>query len=167
MTAPLLLWLNGGPGVSSLLGLFAENGPFDVADENGRKLRHRADAWTDKYIMLYVDQPVGTGFRFTNSDNGYARNMRDVTRDFLEFLRQFFKLFDNLRNNEFYLIGESYAGRYLPSIGAALVNDRAAHSWNVKGIMLGNAYIDPINQVEYAELLYNIGECRITTCSTK
>jgi vitellogenic carboxypeptidase-like protein len=29
--APLVLWINGGPGASSMFGLFLENGPIRVS----------------------------------------------------------------------------------------------------------------------------------------
>ncbi|KAH9368024.1 hypothetical protein HPB48_022290 [Haemaphysalis longicornis] len=68
--------------------------------------------WTQRYSVLYVDQPVGTGFSFTDDEAGYARNLTDVGRDMLEFLQQFFTLFDHYNQNEFYITGESYAGAY-------------------------------------------------------
>ena len=60
-SAPLLLWLNGGPGCSSLFGLFTENGPYFVP--SGLRPVSRNISWTKHFNMLYIDQPVGTGFR--------------------------------------------------------------------------------------------------------
>ena len=57
--APLVIWLQGGPGGSSLFGLFAENGPFNV-DKN-MNLVYRNFSWTDSLNVLYFDNPVGTG----------------------------------------------------------------------------------------------------------
>jgi carboxypeptidase C (cathepsin A) len=61
---PLILWLNGGPGCSSMDGLWLENGPFRLKKSDGDSSNwtidvnkhswHMAPAWT-----LYVDQPVG------------------------------------------------------------------------------------------------------------
>ena len=56
MSAPVLLWLQGGPGLSSLFGLFNEQGPL-VIDRKG--LPHpRNVTWNSIYHMLYIDNPV-------------------------------------------------------------------------------------------------------------
>lgn len=106
----MVLWLQGGPGGSSLFGLFSEHGPYRVAEGGVPQLR--PITWANKFSMLYVDNPVGTGFSFTKKDEGYARNQTDVGRDLLEALQQFFTLFYELAHNDFYASGESYAGAY-------------------------------------------------------
>lgn len=108
-TAPVILWLQGGPGASSLFGLFTENGPFLVTKTG--KVKKRKYSWQTNHNMIYIDNPTGTGFSFTDKDEGYARNEVDVGRDLHEALKQFFTLFPDLVNNDFYLSGESYAGK--------------------------------------------------------
>ncbi|KAL1421165.1 hypothetical protein MTO96_023335 [Rhipicephalus appendiculatus] len=76
--APVVLWLQGGPGGSSLFGLFVEHGPYLVAKGGVPELRDTT--WAQRYSMLYIDNPVGAGFSFTQDDNGYARNEEDVGR---------------------------------------------------------------------------------------
>ena len=61
--APLLIWLNGGPGVSSLLGLFYENGPLEQETEEPFGMKRRNSTWVGPFSVLYIDQPVGVGFR--------------------------------------------------------------------------------------------------------
>lgn len=56
-TAPVVLWLQGGPGASSLIGLFGENGPFSVKTKHGLKLRKYS--WTVNHNVIYIDNPVG------------------------------------------------------------------------------------------------------------
>ena len=56
--APLVIWLQGGPGGSSMFGLFAEMGPFN-ANASLKLVKREAGAWTDKYAMLFIDNPVG------------------------------------------------------------------------------------------------------------
>ncbi|KAH6930252.1 hypothetical protein HPB50_012264 [Hyalomma asiaticum] len=155
--APVSLWLQGGPGTSSLEGLFVEHGPYYI-DENG-DAQLRDVTWTRTISMLYVDNPVGTGFSFTESEEGYATNQDDVSRDMLEMLQQFFTLFSDYSSNDFYLSGESYAGKYVPSIGAALheSRDQLRVPINFKGIAVGNGMTDPLTMLLYGEFLYYIG----------
>uniref|UniRef100_A0A023GNB7 Carboxypeptidase n=1 Tax=Amblyomma triste TaxID=251400 RepID=A0A023GNB7_AMBTT len=156
--APVILWMQGGPGTSSLLGLFKEHGPYDLS-EDGTQAKFRELTWTKRYSMLYVDQPVGTGYSFTDSDAGYARNQTDVGRDLLEFVQQFFTLFGELAQNEFYISGESYAGKYVPTLGAALHEnaDTMRVKINFRGIAFGNGITDPINMMGFGEFIYGIG----------
>lgn len=155
-SAPVILWLQGGPGSSSLFGLFAEHGPFVVADGGIPQLRKFA--WTSRFSMLYVDNPVGTGFSFTGKEQGYARNQTDVGRDMLEALQQFFTLFHELAGNEFYITGESYAGKYVPAVAYAIhtaIQPRV--QINLKGIAIGDGLVDPVSMLDYADYLYQIG----------
>ncbi|KAF7556320.1 hypothetical protein G7Z17_g1569 [Cylindrodendrum hubeiense] len=60
--SPLVIWLNGGPGASSMFGLFTENGPCYI----NRNLTSEPNpwSWNKDYNMLYIDQPVQTGFSY-------------------------------------------------------------------------------------------------------
>ena len=86
-----------------------EHGPYYV-DEN-RSLNIRPTSWNIPYNVLYIDQPAGTGFSFTDKEEGFATNQEDVARDLYEALQQFYKLFPHLNNNDLYVTGESYAGK--------------------------------------------------------
>nr|CAD7568807.1 unnamed protein product [Timema californicum] len=107
-SAPLLLWLQGGPGASSLMALFVENGPY-IVDTEG-ELQKRNINWALNHNIIYLDNPAGTGFSFTDSDLGYARNQTDVAENVYTALLQFFQLFPELQENDFYVTGESYGG---------------------------------------------------------
>lgn len=154
--APVVLWLQGGPGASSLFALFSENGPFIL--ETKDKVRRREHRWCRQFSVLYIDNPIGTGFSFTNSQ-GFARNETQVGKELYEALQQFFKLFPELQKNDFILTGESYAGKYVPAIGYTIMkrNSNAELKINLKGLAIGNGWIDPENQLEYADYLYQIG----------
>ncbi|XP_031635893.1 venom serine carboxypeptidase-like [Contarinia nasturtii] len=160
--APVLLWLQGGPGASSLFGLFAENGPYSVGPK--LKLISRTYSWHLNHNLIYIDNPVGTGFSFTDSDDGYAKNEKDVGENLLRALQQFFLLFPNLQKNAFFAAGESYAGKYVPAIGYAIYqdskredNDPQKPKINFKGLAIGNGFTDPIHQANYGDYLYQLG----------
>lgn len=153
-TAPLLLWLNGGPGTSSLLGLFEEHGPFIVNEDI--ELESREYYWTKNHHVIYIDSPVGTGFSYTDSEKGYSKNTDDVSRNLHEALEQFFKLWPNLKKNDLYLTGESYGGKYLPNLAHLIIKKRKFK--NFKGIAIGNGFTDPVMQVKGAgDYLYQQG----------
>ncbi|XP_077514994.1 putative serine carboxypeptidase CPVL [Amblyomma americanum] len=154
--APVVLWLQGGPGGSSLFGLFVEHGPYRVS--RGGVPRLRDTTWAQRYSMLYIDNPVGAGFSFTEDDRGYARNEVDVGRDLHEALQQFFTLFHEYAGNDFYATGESYAGKYVPAIAHAIDTAVAPRvKVNLRGIAIGDGMVDPETMCDYADFLYQIG----------
>ncbi|KAJ8687305.1 hypothetical protein QAD02_023099 [Eretmocerus hayati] len=156
-TAPVVLWLQGGPGATSLFGLFTENGPFSVT--RNQTLKTRKYSWNVNHNVIYIDNPVGTGYSFTENDLGYAVNETDVGRDMHTALVQFFNLFHELQPNEFFVTGESYAGKYVPSVSHAIkdYNIKAKIKINLQGLAIGNGLSDPYNQFHYGDYLYQIG----------
>ncbi|KAF2347083.1 Peptidase S10 serine carboxypeptidase, partial [Trinorchestia longiramus] len=155
--APVLIWLQGGPGGSSLFGLFSENGPFSV-DKN-LQLVYRNYSWTNTHNVLYFDNPVGTGFSFTKTDAGYATNEAAVGDALYSALQQFLTLFPELRRNELYVSGESYAGKYVPALSYAIHkhNPTAEDKINFKGMAIGDGLCDPVTMLDYGDFLYDIG----------
>nr|CAI5831222.1 unnamed protein product [Callosobruchus analis] len=154
---PVLVWLQGGPGSPSMLGLLAEHGPFGVNKDLNLVLREYA--WTKNHSVVYIDSPVGTGFSFTEDDNGYARNQTQVGNELYQALQQFFIIFPELRKNDFFVTGESYAGKYVPALAYTIhkKNREAKEKINLKGIAIGNGYTDPIHQTGYAAFVYALG----------
>lgn len=150
---PIAVWLNGGPGSSSLVGLFKENGPYRLTVEGN--LTVNEFSWNRNSSVLYVDNPVGAGFSYTDSLDCYCTNEMQVAANFLEFLNQFFLLFPNMKSNKFFLTGQSYAGKYIPAIAYAIFTQKA--DLRLDGIAIGNGLIDPINQLHYAEHFYQLG----------
>eukprot|EP00118_Oscarella_pearsei_P024816 m.306863 g.306863 ORF g.306863 m.306863 type:complete len:481 (+) comp41651_c0_seq1:1019-2461(+) len=156
--APVLLWLQGGPGATSLFGLFTEIGPIKLTAD--MKAMHMNVTWNSKYALLFIDNPVGVGFSFTGNEKAYATNEDDVARDLYSCLVQFFQVFTDYQKNDFYLTGESYAGKYLPAIGYKIhvENPSAELKINLKGISIGDGFCNPGEMVQaYALYLNQIG----------
>lgn len=151
---PVLLWLQGGPGSSSMYALFNENGPFKI--QNGT-VTLRNESWSSTHSVLYIDNPVGTGFSFTNG--GYAQNETIVGEGIYQALKQFFLLFPELQKNEFYVTGESYAGKYIPATAHTIHkhNQKSEFQINLKGLVIGNGLCDPEHQLLYGRYLYQLG----------
>ncbi|XP_053688751.1 venom serine carboxypeptidase [Sabethes cyaneus] len=155
--APVVLWLQGGPGASSLYGLFTENGPFSVGSD--MKLVPRKFSWHLNHHLIYIDNPVGAGFSFTDHDEGYSVNEEQVGANLHNALMQFFQLFPNLQSHNFFVTGESYAGKYVPAVAHTIhrQNDNSKVKINLKGLAIGNGLCDPFHQLYYGDYLYQLG----------
>lgn len=154
--APVIVWLQGGPGATSLYGLFTENGPLRVRHE---KFERRKYNWALSHHIIYIDNPVGTGFSFTNDTRGYCTDETQVGAQLYSTLIQFFQLFPELQSNKFFVTGESYGGKYVPALAYTIHknNPAAKIKINMKGIAIGNGLSDPEHQLLYGKYLYQIG----------
>ncbi|GLT88072.1 hypothetical protein SLE2022_061130 [Rubroshorea leprosula] len=117
---PLVLWLNGGPGCSSLgTGAFVEHGPFKT---NGETLIRNEFSWNKEANMLYLESPASVGFSHS-TNNSFFANLNDEVRawDNLVFLQRWFLQFPEYKNRDFYITGENYAGHYVPCFGSFAV----------------------------------------------
>ncbi|TKY60540.1 Serine carboxypeptidase 45 [Spatholobus suberectus] len=139
---PLVLWLNGGPGCSSLgVGAFSENGPFRP---NGEVLIKNEYSWNRETNMLYLETPVGVGFSYAKDDSSYeAVNDETTARDNLVFLQRWFNKFPQYRERDLFLAGESYAGHYVPQLAKLMLEiNKKEKIFNLKGIALGNPVLE-------------------------
>lgn len=156
-TTPLLLWTQGGPGLSALFGLLLENGPvgFALNDTGYPKFYLRNRTLQKKMNVLYVDLPVGAGFSFTTNQTGYPTKLDNVVDDVMKFFDQFFQLFPEYNARPLYLAGESYGARYSVGIAHRLLNNEGGLSLNLKGIIGGNGFLGPILDIaNSASFLY-------------
>jgi len=181
---PLLIWLNGGPGCSSMDGLFLENGPFRLINEGGWTIAINPHSWhTAPAYVLYIDQPVGTGLSFTKKKN-YCENDLQINIDFHYFLQQFFTMYKDIflatdkpvigkipdfpqytMKRPLFFSGESHAGHYIPSImdyilkKNDILDSKSAPSIliDISGGAIGNGWIDPYYQYGASEFAYAAG----------
>ena len=158
--APVILWLNGGPGASSLLGFYDELGPFGI--DSALSLVPRAVSWNRDAHLIAIDNPLGVGFSHTNSLARMATNQTTVGADLYSALSQFFDMFPELRKNAFYCTGESYGGKYVPAAAYTIHQRNAAaaagRQINLKGIAIGDGAFDPPTQFTgFGPLLFNTG----------
>ncbi|KAL0572767.1 hypothetical protein V5O48_009200 [Marasmius crinis-equi] len=111
--APWGIWLNGGPGSSSMAGFLYENGPVRIGNDGGAS--ENKHSWHHVADYFWIDQPVGTGYA-TADAGGYVADEDQIGQDFMGFLGNLVKVFPNLAGRPLYLTGESYAGTYIPYI---------------------------------------------------
>ena len=108
---PLLLWLTGGPGGSSMLGMLQEIGPC-LINEYGNGTMHNKYGWNANANLLFIDQPAGVGFSYLDKDEPVPSNSFTAAADLHLFLQMFVsKVFPNLLDRPFHISGESYAVR--------------------------------------------------------
>ncbi|KAJ4792648.1 Carboxypeptidase [Rhynchospora pubera] len=143
---PLVLWLNGGPGCSSVAyGVAEEVGPFHI-NRDGKSVYLNPHSWNQVANMLFVDSPVGVGYSYSNNSKDLVTNGDKRTAyDSLAFLEKWFERYPQFKGRELYLVGESYAGHYVPQLAQAIVHSQksgGSNSINLKGYMVGNALTD-------------------------
>ncbi|KAF5789942.1 putative carboxypeptidase D [Helianthus annuus] len=144
-TKPLVLWLNGGPGCSSMMGAMTELGPFRI-NSDGKTLFMNDYAWSNVANMLFLESPAGVGFSYSNTTSDYDRSGdKNTADDAYVFLVNWLERFPQYKTRDFYITGESYAGHYVPQLAyAILLNNKKTNQTiiNIKGIAIGNAWID-------------------------
>lgn len=133
-TDPVVLWLNGGPGCSSLDGFLSENGPFHV-NKNGDRLYENPFSWNKIANILYLESPAGVGYSYSD-DKNYKTDDDQVAEDNYKSLQSFFVKFPNFTKNEFFIIGESYGGIYVPTLSLLVATGTA--KINFTGFGVGN-----------------------------
>ncbi|KAK8084779.1 serine carboxypeptidase [Apiospora hydei] len=163
-----VIWLNGGPGCSSEDGAMMEIGPFRTKDKE--TLVPNNGSWHEFANLLFVDNPVGTGYSFVDTNN-YLHELDEMADQFVTFLEKWFKLFPQYEHDDLYIAGESFAGQHIPYIARAILkrnkspqivgspnNPTDMHSWNLKGILIGNGWVSPPEQYEaYLTYAYEKG----------
>ncbi|KAL1213364.1 Serine carboxypeptidase-like 47 [Cardamine amara subsp. amara] len=148
-TDPVVIWLSGGPGCSSSVALFYENGPFTISED--LSLSRNEFGWDKVSNIIYVDQPVGTGFSYTSDISDLRHDETGVSNDLYDFLQAFFKEHPKFAKNDFYITGESYAGHYIPALASRIHSGNKKKEGiliNLKGFAIGNGLTNP--EIQYA-----------------
>ena len=143
---PLVLWLNGGPGCSSLDGWANEHGPMQLKEDG--KFHLNEYSWNRAANMIYLESPGDVGFSYIDSKLDYELYVDDevTASDNLNALIDFFKKFPTMKSKDFYISGESYGGIYVPTLAYKIIkyNEKLAESEKIKlkGILVGNGVAD-------------------------
>jgi len=162
---PILLWLQGGPGCSGMIGNFFELGPWRIEGPDLR-LHQNAAPWNRVFGVLFLDSPIGSGFSIAPSEDHIPTNQEEVAKDLYAALQAFFNLNPLFRGRPFLLAGESYAGKYVPSLGLYMLNkldnkgkeEERALPLRLDGLAIGNGLTHPVVQVQsHAYVAYAVG----------
>lgn len=143
-TDPVILWLNGGPGCSSLIGLFQELGPSRILPN--QTVEFNPYSWNSNASVIFIDQPVNVGYSYSNSNS--TDSTLAAADDLYALLTLFFHEFPEYSKQDFHISGESYAGHYIPGLAYRIVSDETPDV-NLKSILVGNGLTDPYTQYAY------------------
>ncbi|RLM96119.1 hypothetical protein BBO99_00004536 [Phytophthora kernoviae] len=165
--APLVIWLNGGPGCSSMQGLFLGNSPFKLVDES--TIAENKHSWHHSANLLFVDQPVGTGMSYTRGNN-YRSEETAIAEDFYQFVSKFLQRHSEYlsgnsgsmqRSRPVYIFGESHAGRWIPQFSEYILKRNSDPNnqlmIDLEGIGIGNGWVHPRIQYEYSDYAHGLG----------
>lgn len=126
---PVSIWLQGGPGSTSFFGLLTELGPYNLNLDGELELREYS--WNRNSSVIFIDNPVGTGYSYTGRQSCYATEQTQVGRDVVNALEQFFEVFPEYKANDFFVTGESFGGHYVPAVAYTIHTSNS--SINLKG----------------------------------
>jgi serine carboxypeptidase 1 len=143
-TRPLVIYLQGGPGATSLFGDFLENGPQKLLVN--MSVVEREHTWTNHANMLYIDNPVGTGFSYTKDPRGFSTTDQGVADNLITFILSWQNTFSEFQNRDLWVFCESYGGKMTAFFGAALTKAKIEGKLklNFKGVALGDGWVDPV-----------------------
>jgi len=138
-TDPLIIWTNGGPGCSGLVGLLTEHGAYWVYDD--LTLKSNEYSWNKIANMLYVEQPYGVGFSIVSDGDSYVTGDDNAATDIDAVVRSFLTKYPKYQSNDFYVASESYGGHYVPFSTKKILENNAKGlepTVNIKGMLVGN-----------------------------
>ncbi|KAJ0392916.1 hypothetical protein P43SY_008721 [Pythium insidiosum] len=149
---PLVLWLTGGPGGSSIMAMLTENGPCLVRRDVSTKWN--AYSWTNRANVIWLDQPSGVGFSAYNNAVDTDHTETDVGKNIYAFIMGFLDKHPEFVGRPFFITGESYGGHYVPGsahyiwqqVKALPASERRI---NLQAIAIGNGLTNPLVQYKY------------------
>ncbi|KAL8115586.1 hypothetical protein AgCh_022182 [Apium graveolens] len=151
---PVILWLQGGPGASGVgIGNFEEVGPLDTF------LKPRNSTWLQKADLLFVDNPVGTGYSFVEDKSLFVKTDEEAAADLTTLLISVFNRDQVLQKSPLYIVAESYGGKYAVTLGLSALKAIEDGKLKLKlgGIALGDSWISPEDFVfSWAPLLNDV-----------
>lgn len=139
-TAPLVWFFEGGPGMSSMHSVFYQNGPFRLNPD--LTLRKNEFSFNNIADVLYVDQPLGTGFSNCTNSSWIPHHEDIILADMVHFLNQFFERYPAYRGRPLYLVSQGYGSHFVLPF-ARMLTKHVVMFANVQGVAIGNPWIRP------------------------
>lgn len=144
---PVIFWMQGGPGASSMAGIFTEVGPcFLPSGETEAK--PNPWSWNSNATIVFLDQPVGMGFSHIDPRGPMAGSEKETARDFEKFLNMFFaNVFPEKKHLPIHIASEGYGGHYGPVYLDHIIRSRkegspTAFHGNITSLVLVSPLLD-------------------------
>lgn len=152
---PLAIWLQGGPGASSTgYGNFEELGPLDL------ELNERDHSWVNHMNVLFIDNPVGSGFSYVDGEQYLTKNNREIAIDLVELMKRFYEKIPQFKSVPLHIFSESYGGKMASEFALLLDEEIKAGNLDIEvhSVSLIDSWISPIDSVlSWAPFLLNMG----------
>ncbi|XP_049877985.1 probable serine carboxypeptidase CPVL [Pectinophora gossypiella] len=152
-STPWIIWTQGGPGVSTLYGIFKEIGPLKLV--NG-KVKKMPVSWASDYSILFIDTPIDAGFSYSDTEGKFMKNDEEVGTSLYTLVQQFIQMFPELSRAPLFLAGESYAGKFVTALGHYIHNSPNS-KLNLKGLVIGSGFVDPPTLLHLSPLGEQLG----------
>ncbi|KAL4259153.1 Carboxypeptidase [Pleurotus pulmonarius] len=145
----VMMWINGGPGCSSAMGLLMELGPcsIDMENQSPNGTIYNPYSWNEVANIFFLDQPVGVGFSYADFGET-VETTEEAAKNVHAFISIFFETFKQFKGRPLHLSGESYGGRYLP-VFASEIHDQntiavkeGRPTINLQTVIIGNGITD-------------------------
>ena len=164
--SPLIIYLNGGPGSSTMNALWTGNGPLRVSETDSKTkgddfaITYDTDiSWAPAGDLLWIDQPVGTGWSWGEK---MVTNLDEIGDAFLQFLLSFYEEYPVYKERELVLTGESFAGKYLSYSAKAILDyndgDSNSFTFNLNNMILSNPLVNtPVERLQQTSVGWALG----------
>ncbi|KAF4673137.1 hypothetical protein FOL47_010983 [Perkinsus chesapeaki] len=136
LTSPILIYFQGGPGASSMISAVSGNGGPCILNTKGDDTSVNKYSYNTFANVMYIDQPAPVGFSKGTTPEGDVETAKST----LHALEAFFSKYRSY-NTRVILIGQSYAGHFIPALAQLAVKRKS--SINLKGLILGNGWVNP------------------------
>ncbi|KAH0586887.1 hypothetical protein H2248_005726 [Termitomyces sp. 'cryptogamus'] len=173
----VMMWINGGPGCSSSMGLLMELGPcsIDMKNSSANGTLWNPHSWNEEANIFFLDQPVGVGFSYADFGET-VETTEDAAKNVHAFITIFFETFEQFSGRPLHLSGESYGGRYLPVFASEIYDQNkiaiqeGRKPLNLQSVLIGNGITDISTlypgryEVECGTASLNVPFQSISTC---
>lgn len=130
-------------------------GPLDT------NLQKREITWISEANIIFVDNPVGTGYSYVTDSSKYTRNVDEIAKDLVTLMKDFLRKHPIFENLPFYVFSESYGGKMAAAFGKALyfANRTGEINCHLAGVALGDSWNHPMKSVHsWAPYLFSVAQ---------
>ncbi|CAJ0584281.1 unnamed protein product, partial [Mesorhabditis spiculigera] len=142
---PLIVWLSGGPGCSSLYKMFSGTGPYIVRMNSSRGVYLEGNSYSlnRNASVLYISAPANfAGFSYSTIVDDNSTSDNKTTSENWQALVQFYTKHPTFRAVDLYLSGDSYGGTFVTLFASKILEKMPEYYINLKGVAIGNGMVD-------------------------